>query len=139
MSSVLSVLPFGKPLFPPRLLGYASRVDSEARRAQNEATFRTVNEELKGKAEELGLFGEQDTPYICECGDAGCAEVLTLTRAEYEHVRSHPKRFFVVPGHDGPGEHVVDQNETFSVVEKTGAGGRRVEEQDPRDGGSSGG
>jgi len=112
-------------------------VDSEARRAQNEATFRRANEELKGKAEELGLLDEQPTPYICECGDARCAEVLMLTRAEYEHVRSHAKRFFVVPGHDGPGEHVVDRNETFSVVEKTGEGGRRAAAQDPRDGDSN--
>jgi hypothetical protein len=108
-------------------------VDSEARRAENEATFRRANEDLKGKAQELGLLGRQETPYLCECGEAGCAQVLTLTRAEYEHVRSHPKRFFVVPGHDGVGERVVERNETFSVVEKTGEGGRRVEEQDPRD------
>ena len=45
-----------------------------------------------------------------------------LTVAEYEAVRSHPARFFVVPGHEDltAGEVIVEAFERYSVVAKQG-------------------
>jgi hypothetical protein len=104
---------------------------SAAQRAENESTFRRANENLKGKARELN-FGEEPTPYLCECEDRGCTEVLMLARSDYEDVRRHPRRFFIVPGHDAAEDRVVGERNGFHVVEKTGEEGRLVEEQDPR-------
>jgi hypothetical protein len=104
---------------------------SAAQRAENESAFRSANEDLERKVQEWG-FVEQPTPYLCECEDRGCTEVLLLARSEYEGVRGHPRRFFIVPGHDAPEDRVVDRNDKYHVVEKTGEEGRLVEEQDPR-------
>jgi hypothetical protein len=104
---------------------------SEVQRAENEATFRRANENLARKAGELDL-DEQATPYLCECADRGCTEVLMLTRSQYEHVRSDPRRFVVVPGHAEPEDRLVDEQAGFHLIEKTGEEGRIVEERDPR-------
>jgi hypothetical protein len=104
---------------------------SDAQRAENESTFRRANEDLEQSAQALS-FGEQPTPYICECEDLGCTDVVMLARSDYEAVRSEPRRFFIVPGHDAPEDRVVGEHQGFDVIEKTGEEGRLVEEQDPR-------
>jgi hypothetical protein len=38
-------------------------------------------------------------PFICECSDPTCMEIVRLDFDEYEDVRQHPRRFFTVPGH----------------------------------------
>src|SRR4051812_8658841 len=35
---------------------------------------------------------------VCECGRLGCNELIGLSRAEYERVRSNAQRFAIVPG-----------------------------------------
>ena len=104
---------------------------SDAQRAENESTFRRANEHIERKAKQLH-FDERRTPYLCECDDLGCTEVLMLTRSEYEGVRSHPRHFFILPGHGGPNDRTLEQNDAFRVIEKTGEEGRIVEQQDPR-------
>jgi hypothetical protein len=104
---------------------------SEAQRAENESTFRLANEDLAAKAESLA-FGDQQTPYLCECEDERCTEVVMLGRSEYEDVRGHPRQFVVVPGHDASGDDVIAERGRFHVVEKRGEEGRLVEQQDPR-------
>src|SRR5438874_1283261 len=74
---------------------------SLAQAAAIESAFRDANEQIQAKADELG-FGGQATPYLCECEDAGCTEVIGLTRAAYEEVRAHPRRFVMVSGHQEP-------------------------------------
>ena len=104
---------------------------SAAQRAENESTFRSANEGLERKAQELD-FGDQRSPYLCECEEPACTEVVMLARSDYEAVRSNPRGFFIVPGHDASEDRVVEQHDGFHVVEKTGEEGRIVEEQDPR-------
>jgi hypothetical protein len=104
---------------------------SAARRAENESSFRRANENLEQKAQALS-FGEQPTPYLCECEDPRCTEIVMLTRSDYENIRSDPRRFFVVPGHDAREDQVVAEHTHFHVLEKTGEEGRLVEAQDPR-------
>jgi hypothetical protein len=99
--------------------------------AKNEATFRSVNERLEAKADELEL-GEARTPFLCECEEEGCTEVVLLRRTEYEEVRSHPRRFLVVPGHQEADDQLIRDENGFSVIEKHGKEGELVELQDPR-------
>jgi len=52
---------------------------------------------------------------------------------EYERVRSHPRQFLIVHGHEQPEfENVVYAGEDFSVVEKQDEAGREAEARDPR-------
>jgi len=104
---------------------------SAAQRAANESTFRRANEDLEQKAQALA-FGHEATPYLCECEDPRCTEVVMLARLDYEAVRSDPRQFVIVPGHDAKEDNVVEERDGFNVVEKTGEEGRLVEQQDPR-------
>jgi hypothetical protein len=107
------------------------RVGRAERAAANESTFRGVNERLEQKAAELS-FGEERTPYLCECEDRGCTQVIFLARQEYEAIRANPRTFVLAPGHQSSDDRVVQEEPTFTIVEKTGEEGRLVEEQDPR-------
>jgi hypothetical protein len=102
-----------------------------ARLAANEAVFRAGNERIDAV---LG-DGRGTTAFMCECGDAKCFQMIELTNEEYERVRSHPARFFVVSGHEDltAGETVVNEGPRFTIVEKRGATERAiVERSDPR-------
>src|SRR5437764_13420385 len=101
-----------------------------AKLAKNEAIFRAGNESI-----DTAVGGKlEKAPYLCECGEERCFESLPLTSAEYEAVRAHPARFFVVPGHEDlpAGEVVVEQHERYALVEKQGAERELVEGRDPR-------
>ena len=104
--------------------------ERSAKLAENETIFRAGNESIEratgGKLEQ--------TPFLCECGDAGCFARVELTPAAYEAVRAHAARFFVVPGHEDltAGEVVVEQHEGYTLVEKQGEERELVEGRDPR-------
>jgi hypothetical protein len=108
----------------------------ETRVIANEALFRSVNEHVKEANDRL-LEGASDSEldyldFVCECGAADCVEHVQLTAAEYEEVRSEPRRFAVVPGHENPlVETVVWRTERFLVVRKR-VGEEYLEATDPR-------
>jgi hypothetical protein len=104
---------------------------SAERAAENEAAFRRANETLEVKAEELGV-AQGRTPYLCECEQASCTQVIRLERDEYEDVRANSRRFVMVPGHQEPKDRVVREEQGFTVIEKSGEEGALVEELDPR-------
>lgn len=89
-----------------------------ARLADNEAVFRLANEAIASNRRDRADRRE----YLCECGDEECFESLQLSKNEYEAVRAHPARFFVVPGHEDltAGEVVVVEFNRYTVVEKRG-------------------
>jgi hypothetical protein len=89
--------------------------------AHNETFFREVNE----RVQELERERQDDADprvrweFLCECGQATCAEPVRMTRAEYEHVRSNPVRFAVLPGHENPEvERILERTDRFLAVEK---------------------
>jgi hypothetical protein len=90
---------------------------SAERAAENEATFRLANEVLAQRATELRP-AEERMPYICECEDERCTEILQLMGAEYEAVRAHPRRFVLIPGHQQPDDCVLQEEPGFTVIEK---------------------
>ena len=108
-------------------------MDRSARqRAQNEATFREANERLADKVAELG-YGDERTPYLCECENERCTELIALSRPEYEQVRADPRRFVVVAGHHQPSyDEVIQEKPEFTIIDKTGEEGDLVEAEDSR-------
>jgi hypothetical protein len=107
----------------------------EERAAQNEALFRSVNEEIERLGQvELGS-SKRFTAFVCECTDGICAERVHLTMAEYEDARSRSRWFVVVPGHVRQEiEHVVRSTDRYLVVEKDTPGAAEIVEiSDPRD------
>src|SRR4029450_576006 len=104
---------------------------SVARAVETLVVFRDANEHLGAKADELGVDGQR-TPYLCECEDARCPNVIALTRDEYEDVRAHPKRFVMISGHQEPDALLVREAPRFAVVEKTGEEGDLVATRDRR-------
>jgi hypothetical protein len=99
----------------------------------NEAVFREVNERIEDLAETFDLTREP-LDLVCECGDAQCVQRITMTRAEYEALRSDPRQFAVYPGHEYPEvETVLRERKGYHVVSKNqGAPERIAERTDPR-------
>ena len=104
---------------------------SVERAAENESTFREVNEKLEKRADELALTGGR-TPYLCECDDERCTQVVLLTGEEYEQVRARPRTFLLVADHQSPDDRVVRTEADYVVIEKTGEKGALVEQRYPR-------
>jgi hypothetical protein len=98
--------------------------------ARNEVFFREANEKLGDKRQELDIGGP--TPFLCECGDPSCTELIALRLEEYEHIRSHGNWFLVATGHRAQDAETREEHDSYVVVEKSGIAGRVAEEQDPR-------
>jgi hypothetical protein len=102
---------------------------SEEQAARNEILFREANEKIGEKLHELALDGR--TPYLCECEDPTCTELIRLALEEYEHVRSRANWFVVAAGHDDATQQ-AESHTGYDIVEKTGLAGRIAEEENPR-------
>ena len=102
---------------------------AKQRVALNEATFRKVNEGMEVGQDPAGLL-----TFICECGRLRCSELIELTRREYEEIRSNPRRFAILDGHEIlEAEEIVERLDRYTVVEKRGDPvAEIVEHTDPR-------
>jgi hypothetical protein len=95
--------------------------------ARNEALFREVNERVRDL-----VPSEGGIEFICECGSEECIERVTLTREEYERVRSDPVEFFVKPGHEMfDVEEVVESHDHYLLVRKHAEEQHIVRQMDP--------
>ena len=105
--------------------------DMKERVARNEATFRNINEDiLRGRDQEDDATR---VGFVCECGHPECSRLIELTAAEYEHVRSDPCQFAIVPGHEIPEvENVIERNERYFVIRKLEDVREVVTATDPR-------
>jgi hypothetical protein len=105
--------------------------DLERRIGRNEGLFRQVNEAIA-----RGLWPEDAKRLIgfrCECARLDCNSPLRLTVTEYEHVRAHPRRFLLIPGHEALGaETIIESHPAYVVVEKHHQAGMVAEQMDPR-------
>lgn len=96
----------------------------KARLAKNEDFFREVNERINAKAESHGADAHE-YEFFCECSDGACVERVTLSLAEYEHIRAEPTRFVVKNNHVVREiEHIVETVPDHAVIEKHGEAGR---------------
>jgi hypothetical protein len=99
--------------------------------ARNDAIFREANEHIEQVAQKFGHAGQ--VPFICECPQPDCREIVPLTIAQYEHVRARPMTFLVVAGHEDVApdlEDVVERGEGFVIIEKVGEAAEVLEELD---------
>jgi hypothetical protein len=104
-----------------------------ARIGLNKAVFREVNERIEDLAETFKL-NQEPLDLICECGDGACVQRVSMTRAEYEQLRSDSRQFAVHPGHELPEvETIVAQRKGYNVVRKDeGVPEQVAEKTDPR-------
>ena len=115
--------------------GYGETVDRllEERIAKNDAAFRDANERIGAAA---GLYGlESPIPFVCECADPACTEIVTLPLEEYEEIRKDSRRFINVPGHEAAAKGaavVVTERDGYVIVEKVGHAGEVAESLDER-------
>ena len=106
----------------------------EERIARNQATFREANERIGAAA---GVYDVATAvPFICECADPTCSEVVRLELDQYEEIRSDSRRFLNVPGHHTAAQGVsvvVEERNGYVIVEKTGHAGvvEALDERDP--------
>ena len=105
---------------------------SNKRIGANESLFRETNEGI-----ERGLWpGEAGNrvPFRCECALPDCAEAIRVqVLPEYERVRTNPRRFVVIPGHEVTrAESVIERHPDYLLVEKIGEAASVAEELDPR-------
>ena len=96
--------------------------ESQIRRvAENEGAFRAANEKLRVVFERAG---SETLPFLCECGDFTCTEVVFVGLDIYARVREEPARFLVRPGHKQlETETVVEHDEVYEIIEKSGIAG----------------
>jgi hypothetical protein len=109
-------------------------MDKRGRRVgENENVFREINERLRELGEGFSLVSEL-AEFVCECANTSCAERVRIPLSEYERVRSDPKWFLIVQGHEEPEyERVIEERDGYLVVEKLpgGPAGMAIME-DPR-------
>ncbi len=107
--------------------------DMGKRVGQNEVIFREVNERLRELGESFSLVTEV-SDFVCECADTSCTDRIQLSLRDYEEVRSDPKWFVIVPGHELlEFERVMDQHDSYLIVEKLPGGPAGIAiREDPR-------
>jgi hypothetical protein len=109
-------------------------VDERGKRVgRNEVLFREVNERLRELGEGFSLVSEE-AEFVCECANQSCTERIRMPLAVYEEIRSDPKRFFVIAGHEEPEfEKVVEERDGYLIVEKLPGGPAGIAiKEDPR-------
>jgi hypothetical protein len=79
----------------------------------------------------MGLL--EPFPFICECPDLTCHELVHLTMDEYEDVRRYSRHFLITPGHQRIAEQVGagvvrEEHDECLVVEKIGVAGELAED-----------
>ena len=107
---------------------------------KNDATFREANERIGEATSRIraaaGIDATDDeVPFLCECAEERCTEVVRLSLDEYEAVRANATDFLNAPGHEaaaGPYGEVVSRNRRYVVVRKKGPAADVVEALDPR-------
>lgn len=107
---------------------------SDARKGENEAWFRELNERLEERAARTNR-ADQTFEVVCECAWEECTQRIAISFSAYEAVRSEPKAFVVVPGHLDPTcEREVAAYDRYQVVEKFGEAGEVADVENPRSG-----
>jgi hypothetical protein len=94
---------------------------SVERAARNEVTFRQANDDIDARRRELGVDGRG--PYICECEEERCTQIVRLTIQEYAAARTNARRFIVVRGHELRSANIIEEHSDFLVIEKDGVAG----------------
>jgi hypothetical protein len=97
--------------------------------AQNETLARHMNEAIEREAGEEPGAAHQ---FLCECAQTSCTSTLNIRPGAYMRVRTQPRRFIVLPGHEDPEiEQTVETHDGYVVIEKLGDAGAVAEADQP--------
>ena len=107
---------------------------TQERIARNDARFRSANEAIEQAAQRYEV-DDFPIPFLCECADVSCREVIRMSLESYEEVRSDGRAFLSAPGHEhGAADvtEVVAKRDGYTIVRKIGHAGEVAERLDPR-------
>jgi hypothetical protein len=91
-----------------------------------QVALRNTNETIQASADRLTLV--LNIPFICECPDPNCSEIVNLSFETYDAIRQSPRQFFNISGHEVPSvkacaERVIAVMGELTIVEKIGVAG----------------
>ena len=101
---------------------------SVERIARNDAIFREANEQIGETAETYRAAGT--IPFLCECADENCQEIVGLTLEQFREVRSDARHFINTPGHEASAHgwaEVIARTDGYVTVAKIGRAGAIAE------------
>lgn len=98
----------------------------QERIGEAQVACRAENETIQASADTLGIIGL--VPFVCECANPDCADIVRLSFDQYELIRQRPRRFFNVAGHErasveARAERIVAVVGDLAIVEKIGIAG----------------
>ena len=101
---------------------------------ENEALFRSVNEQVRGISDAWAVR-DDSIRVVCECGTASCVEQIQLQMGEYERIRADSALFVIRPGHEyAEVEEVAARTDRYWTVRKRpGLPEAIAEATDPRE------
>jgi hypothetical protein len=105
--------------------------------AVNQSAFRNANERMELAAASHRFEPGQGVPFLCECADVNCYEIVMLSLEDYRRVRADPSRFLLVAGHEeaeAEHERIVEAENGYAIVEKVGTAGEEAVRLNPRSG-----
>lgn len=96
--------------------------ERKRRVGENEAIFRSVNEQVRGLTATLATDAGT-MKIVCECGSRSCTDQFQIDLPSYVETRADATLFLIKPGHDIPEtETVVAKNDVFWTVQKDPGG-----------------
>ena len=109
--------------------------DPQQEIGEAQVAFRNANEKIQASADGFAIHGS--IPFICECPDRDCLDLVRLSFDQYDAIRQHPTRFFNITGHesssvDTGAERIVAVVDELTIVEKVGVAGEVAAEAYPR-------
>jgi hypothetical protein len=105
--------------------------------AMNQSAFRTANERMRRAAASHRFEPGQGVPFLCECADPNCYEIVMLSLEDYERVRAHAAWFLLVAGHEDAEvthERILEAEHGYAIIEKVGTAGEEAARLNPRAG-----
>lgn len=92
--------------------------ERKRRIGENEAIFRSVNEEVS-RLNVTFTAASKTMRVVCECGVQSCTEHIEISPAAYRRVREDSRLFIVRPDHDLPEtETVIEKTDRYWIVQK---------------------
>jgi hypothetical protein len=55
-------------------------------------------------------------PFICECADVSCSQVLLIDLTRYAEIRSDPRRYIHAVGHAARAGMIVERCDGYEIV-----------------------
>ena len=105
---------------------------SVERATKNELRFREANEQIEERRAELGI--DERVPYLCECEEPRCRELVRLSAEEYRAARVDERHFLLIEDHPFRSGKVVRRMDGYMIVEKDGKAAEVIEEEEGGDG-----